>query len=266
MDQRTVTADTTFFLTNRRGKRYGGNIINEGAAGNLLVQVLSTGGYFSLFKTLAPNASLTFNDYPLSAVTVRLPAGATSGVISIVAWAAHTSQGGVYFVPPGATGFFSLLASVSLTANAATLTTSTFTPLKNLLIIVQIAGFAVADTPGLRFNGDAGANYALIGETNNVTESQSAATNLFGNRFVANDTNQWFTQTRVMNRAAGSVKLALTLAMSAGAGGGGTTPANQSTFMSKWGNTIALVNQVGILGFSGNNLLAGTTIEVWGAA
>ena len=86
-DQVTFTGAIQFYVTRNPGKRYGGNLINDGR-GSFKVFFESSVGYYSQPLTLASGQSIEFQNYPVSGVTLS-----GGGTYTLIAWASKSIYG-----------------------------------------------------------------------------------------------------------------------------------------------------------------------------
>ncbi len=133
--------------------------------------------------------------------------------------------------------------------------------------MANAAGFATTDRLALQFNADTGANYqgrsitvAAGGSTLTNVESLSAASMpiTFNNLAGA-------IRTAVVNVSNVLVanKVAVINAQAAG-GSASAAPVLALPGAGTWFNTSAQITRVDLVGFAGNNLLAGTALAVFG--
>jgi len=87
MDQVAFTGTIQFYVTRNPGKRYGGNLINDGKD-PFKVFFESSAGYYSQPLTLAATQSIEFQNYPVSGITLS-----GGGTYTLVGWASKSAYG-----------------------------------------------------------------------------------------------------------------------------------------------------------------------------
>ncbi|HAH06053.1 MAG TPA: hypothetical protein DCM05_05910 [Elusimicrobia bacterium] len=258
----TATGNAVFSVTSASGMRVqGGTLGVEGSNGLVATYGISAAtasftavSTFSLVSSsglrvqdgglqIGPSAERTLSD---------LPDSGTLFISSNAVIVGSMTAGDFNFV---------LLSSASLAAAAATLTTSFQNDYYSTLrILIHIAGVAATTIPRIRFNNDAGANYAYrISDTNGNPSNSTGQTFINFQEANANTRGLFDLRVRSIPNLAKLVYIGGTRGSAATAAplfhnGAGT-----------WNNTTAWITQVQLLNSAGTTFTAGTTIRVFGS-
>lgn len=158
------------------------------------------------------------------------------------------------------------LTGAALTANGAAFPTLTFPGYNSLEIRLHLAGFSGSDTATLTFNGDTGNNYwdrnitiAAGGVT--VTDSSSNTTRA-NIRVGAAGTTQIVAVLNIVNILAKSKLVVGRVAQATGAVG--TAGTGYVFSGGEWVNTTAQITTANVQCLGANNLLSGSSIQIFG--
>ena len=162
---------------------------------------------------------------------------------------------------PTWTDGFSEIGSASLGANGPALTVSSLPYMPHLRVIAVLYGFAVADYPRFRFNDDSTASYCKV-KTVAGTRSTALGENSLDSAGSSAVTSPYYIIMDIQNLT--SLEKFCVIHSMYSAGGSSVLPTEIQVF-GKWIATIATINSIALLGFSGNNLLANTYMNVYGA-
>lgn len=160
------------------------------------------------------------------------------------------------------------LGTSTLGSPAASISLTSLAAYNNLMIVGFVTGCSSADQPVLRFNNDSGANYAdtliytTAGATVLATKHTSAS---FVYTTVGGGTTFRGYFVGFISNYASTEKVGGATSADDATGTTAATP-NEIGFWSwKWANTSNQITRVDMLGGSGNNLLAGSWLAVYGA-
>lgn len=152
-----------------------------------------------------------------------------------------------------------------VTVAGASLPAITIPAYNTLRVVIWVPSIGGSDVPGLRFNGDTGANYnsrsdtlavgsALVTNAENASDTMvrlgAAATT---GRMVIADIGNTLNQNKVVNA----------LVSIAGANAA-TVPVTHAAACGVWFNTTAQITSITLLSQAGQNLGVGTSIQIFG--
>jgi hypothetical protein len=157
------------------------------------------------------------------------------------------------------------LDGASLGANAAAFPLLTFPAFNSLDIRLNITGLSGSDTLILRFNADAGANYW----DRNLTVAAGAVVVVDTNTTTANQIKVAIATTKsITGRLTVTNSLAVSKlvsgAVSMGTGAVGTAGTGVISMAGEWINTTAQITSLSVLLLGANNILAGSSVQVFG--
>ena len=155
-----------------------------------------------------------------------------------------------------------------LTANAANFTSVFIQPVNALWIYLNINGFAVSDIVSLRFNNDSANNYwsrhltAVAGGVVFV-DNPTVSTALIRCSLTGTTQVQVFATIGNPSATAALSKL-VSMRVAQATGAAGTAGTAYAFSGGEWANTANPINRIDVLTAGGNNMLAGSSLEVWG--
>lgn len=158
------------------------------------------------------------------------------------------------------------LASNTLTANATAFATLIVPPFNGLWVFINVSGYGGTDVVSLRFNGDSGANYwdrtltVAAGTVTPIVDTNTVSTTLIRCGKPINKGRQVFAQ--IGNLA--SKSKVVQIMNQFGSGAAGTAADSTISTAGEWVNTAAQITQIDCLTAGGANILAGSSICVYG--
>jgi hypothetical protein len=157
------------------------------------------------------------------------------------------------------------LTGAVLTANAVAFPTLLFPAYNSLLVMINVTGYGGTDVVSLRFNGDSGTNYwdrtltvAAGGVV--VVDTNTVSTTLIRQGLPINKGRQVMAQ--IGNQLSRSKVVMVQNQF--GSGAAGTAATITAGTAGEWVNTTQQITQIDCLTAGGLNILAGSSIMVYG--
>lgn len=158
------------------------------------------------------------------------------------------------------------LTGAVLNANAVAFPTLLFPAYNSLLVMVNVTGYGGTDVVSLRFNADSGANYwdrtltVAAGTVTPIVDTNTVSTSLMRLGKPINKGRQVMVQ---LGNQLSRSKVAL-ISNQFGSGAAGTAADTTLGTAGEWVNTTAQITQIDCLTAGGLNILAGSSIMVYG--
>ena len=159
------------------------------------------------------------------------------------------------------------LAQQTLAANAVAFPTiANLPPFNGLWVFINVTGYGGTDVVSLRFNGDTGTNYwdrtltVAAGTVTPIVDTNTVSTTLIRCGKPINKGRQVFAQ---IGNLATKSKVAQIMNQF-GSGAAGTVADATISTAGEWVNTTVQINQIDCLTAGGLNILAGSSITVYG--
>lgn len=149
-------------------------------------------------------------------------------------------------------GSYAQLSSDTLGSDSATFTTSTFTAKKNLKVIIYLPATS-SDQLKMQFNGDTGNNYSGISGLNYISQGTYSGGGRFSLEQSSESASRYLT-IEILNISAVTKRIIYQEQV--------TTDNYQGAGI--WNNTAAQITSITLFLSGGSNLIAGSTIQVFG--
>lgn len=153
-----------------------------------------------------------------------------------------------------------------LTANAVAFPTLFFPAFNGLWVFINVSGYGGTDVVSLRFNGDSGTNYwdrtltVAAGTVTPIVDTNTVSTTLMRMGKPINKGRQVFAQ---IGNLATKSKVCQVINQF-GSGTAATVADATISTAGEWVNTAAQITQIDCLTAGGLNILAGSSIAVYG--
>lgn len=158
------------------------------------------------------------------------------------------------------------LTGAVLSANAVAFPSLIIPAYNSLLIMVNVTGYGGTDVVALRFNTDSGTNYwdrtltVAAGTVTPIVDTNTVSTTLLRLGKPINKGRQVMAQ---VGNLAGKSKVVM-ISNQFGSGAAGTAADTTLGTSGEWVNTTAQITQIDCLTAGGLNILAGSSIMVYG--